>query len=156
MYFGMENTNTLFLDSISENQSNGLTLYITSSQSKMMGEDELESETNPALRKMLSSCTQIIPDYSCLYKILFENYIMYQVRNESYCSFDPDEQRIGKGLIKLEKSKLLEYLGKATDVFDDGTYAYPAKYKHYGVYTANHVIDIISHCEPRIEIITLR
>jgi len=76
---------------------------------------------------------------------------MYQMRNESYAAFDPDEIRIGKGLLLFEKSRLLGCFNGFSDAYDDGNDVYPAKFKHYGVYTHNHVIDIISHVEPTIE-----
>lgn len=53
--------------------------------------------------------------------------------------------------IIFERSKLLEYLSTATDAcqLDDGSF-YPDKWIHYGVYTQNHIIDIISQEEPKV------
>lgn len=48
-------------------------------------------------------------------------------------------------LIIFEKSKLLSQLSIFTDAhqFDDGSY-YPGEWKCYGIYTQNHIIDIIA------------
>lgn len=53
--------------------------------------------------------------------------------------------------IIFERSKLLEYLSTATDAcqLDDSSF-YPDKWIHYGVYTQNHIIDIISQEEPKV------
>ena len=78
---------------------------------------------------------------------------MYQIRDESYCSFDPEEIRHGRYLITFEKSKLLSYLGSVTDAgqLGDGSF-YPGKWTHYGIYSQNHVIDVISHIPPVITV----
>lgn len=78
--------------------------------------------------------------------------ILYQVRNELFCSWDGYELRQGKFFIVFEKSRLLDTLPLITDcqIGDDGE-AYPGKWKHYGIYCQNHIIDIISHNEPIIK-----
>ena len=80
-----------------------------------------------------------------------ENYLLYQVRNESYCVFDADEVRSGTYLCTFERSKLLDYLPRAIDVqlIPDGTDA-PASWKHYGIYTQNQIIDIVAPSEPTV------
>lgn len=82
---------------------------------------------------------------------------MYQVGNESYASAgSPEEIRAGHGLILFQSSRLLNSLSIFSDAFDNGADAYPAKYRHYGVHTHSHVIDIISHIEPKIIKVNLR
>ena len=97
----------------------------------------------------------LVPDETQAYKICFCDYIIYQIRNESYCSYDPAEERLGCGLVLFHKSKFLDYLNQSTDAVDNGMDAYPTKLRHYGVYTLNHVIDVISHVEPTIEKVLL-
>ena len=84
-------------------------------------------------------------------ELIFENYLLYQVRNESYCVFDADEVRGGTYLCTFERSKLLDYLPRAIDVhlIPDGTDA-PASWKHYGIYTQNQIIDIVAPSEPTV------
>lgn len=80
--------------------------------------------------------------------IRFENYIMYQVRNESF-SYIERKARQGKYLAIYNESFLLNHLDEITAAHqgDDGSF-YPAPWKHYSVFTQNQVIDIISHSEP--------
>ena len=61
----------------------------------------------------------------------------------------PTFQKKSAFLITFEKSRLLDSLCEITDVIqsDNGTW-YPGMWKHYGVYTQNHVIDVVSHCPP--------
>lgn len=76
---------------------------------------------------------------------------MYQVRNESFCSYDSDEIRPGKFMIVFEKSKLLDYLMVSTDAcqLNDGTF-YPGEWRHYGIYTQSHIIDVVALDEPKV------
>ena len=85
--------------------------------------------------------------------IRFDNYIMYQVRNESYVSFDRTEARHGKYLCIFAESKLLAYLETVTDVqrCDDGS-TYPGPCRHYGIRTQNQIIDVVSHFEPMVTV----
>lgn len=153
MYFGIKDKNkSLFLERLFDGPENELTIFVCNSASgESPSEEVLNAEPNEKLRAILSDCTEIVRDYSQLYKIYFDDYIMYQTRNESYASYDPNEIRIGKGLILFEKSRLLDSVSRLSNVFDDDNDAYPAKFRHYGIYTQNHVVDIISHIEPSIQ-----
>lgn len=77
-----------------------------------------------------------------------ENYIMYQVRNESFSRIDR-QARQGRYMATYDQSFLLSHLAEMTDVqkSDDNSF-YPAPWKHYSIFTQNQVIDIVSHCEP--------
>lgn len=103
------------------------------------------------LAEILSEATPILPSESDIYEIIFEDYIMHQTRNESYTSLDSREIRNGRYFITFEKSILLDILPQITDcqICSDGS-AYPGKWKHYGIITQNHIIDIISYNEPII------
>ncbi len=87
-----------------------------------------------------------------MYEIVFPSYIIYQVRNESYCSWDEYEIRKGNTLYIYEKSKFLDYFKSVTDCCqsDDGDY-YPGEWIHYGIGAEDHIIDIISHEKPIIK-----
>lgn len=106
---------------------------------------------NPALDQILAQCKPIVPDPSRRFELVFENYIMYQVRNESYGSFDEASEKTGVYLVQFEKSHFLDYLLVATDAcrLDDGS-CYPAPWKHYGIYTQNHMVDVIAQEEPKV------
>ena len=75
--------------------------------------------------------------------------IMYQCRNESYTIWDDEEVRIGKYLCIYEKSKLLDFYGSVVP-FDWNDAETKAKRKHYGIFTQNHIIDIIANEPPVI------
>ncbi|MCC2818147.1 hypothetical protein LK537_12655 [Lachnoclostridium pacaense] len=106
---------------------------------------------NTALEQILSHCKPIEANPEQSFEIIFENYILYQVRNESFCSYDADEIRSGKFMIVFEKSKLLDYLMVSTDAcqLDDGMF-YPGEWKHYGIYTRSHIIDVVALDEPKV------
>lgn len=111
----------------------------------------IDNTIQHALNGILANTKPLELNEKCLFEICFDNYIIYQIRNESFCSYDPNEIRHGKHLVVFEKSKMLSHLDEITDVqqFDDGSY-YPDKWTHYGIYTQNHVIDVISHRQPAI------
>lgn len=111
----------------------------------------MDESTQQALHEILADTRPIEVNERQLFEICFRDYIIYQIRNESFWSGDPHEVRHGKYLITFEKSKLLSYLEEITDAqqLDDGSF-YPGKWTHYGIYTQNHVIDIISHCPPDV------
>lgn len=100
---------------------------------------------------ILSHARPIEINQGRMFEICFPDYIIYQIRNESYCSFDPEELRRGQYLITFKKSQLLSRLSEITDAqqLDDGSF-FPGKWTHYGIYTQNHIIDVVSHCPPVI------
>ena len=83
-----------------------------------------------------------------IYKIVFEQYLMYLVRNESYTSWDNYEERSGNYFILFSKSRLLDILD--TMIIHTEDHSFPGIGIHYGVYTCDHIIDIISAHEPEI------
>ena len=137
-----------FLRSLEECEDNELRITVAGAK---IGDCAADTFDDTALGRILSQCRPIESDENLAFEITFESYIIYQVRNESFCSYDPEEIRSGKFLIVFEKSELLDYLTVSTDAcrLDDGSF-YPAEWKHYGIYTQNHVIDVVSQCEPKV------
>ena len=84
-----------------------------------------------------------------VYEIVFEDYVIYQNRNESYTVWDDYEIRRGHYLVIFEKSRLLDYYENVLFDFDDEE-TKRDKRKHYGIYTENHILDVISNSEPKI------
>lgn len=147
-----------FLISLSDGLKEELYIIIAAAEVGDLGGNipdfqEFDEATQQAFHGILVDSRPIERNESSLYEICFHDYIIYQVRNESFCSDDPDEIRHGHGkyLITFEKSLLLSHLGTITDAqqLDDGSF-YPGKWTHYGIYTQNHVIDVISHGPPVI------
>ena len=81
-------------------------------------------------------------------QIKFPGYIMHLTRNESYTAWNDDEIRLGNYLIIFTKSRLI-------DAYDDlivhtEDYSWPGKGTHYGIYTADHIIDVLANSAPII------
>lgn len=145
-----------FLISMSDGLQEELRLVIAAAEIGPVGGripelHESDEATRQALHKILADSRPIEINEQCVYEICFHEYILYQVRNESFCSYDPDEVGRGKYMVLFEKSKLLSRLGDFTDAqqLEDGTF-YPGKWTHYCIRTQCHVIDVISHCPPTI------
>lgn len=112
---------------------------------------ETDVATKQALTEILAETRPIEINGQRIYEICFRNYIIYQIRNESYASYGPGEIRPGQYFSIFEKSELLSRLSTVTDAqrLDDGSY-YPGEWTHYGIFTQNHVIDVISLDVPEI------
>ena len=136
-----------FLSTLEESPDNELHIRISAASVGEM-EPEMLDGLDQSVASVVSKCRPILPSERVI-DIRFESYIMYQVRNESFCHFEPKSTRHGNYLATYEQSKLLEYLSDATDVQhgNDGSF-YPAPWTHYSIFTQNQVIDIISHYEP--------
>lgn len=147
-----------FLISMSDGLQEELRLVIAAAEIGPVGGripelHESDEATRQALHEILADSRPIEINEQCVYEICFHEYILYQVRNESFCSYDPDEVGRGKYMVLFEKSKLLSRLGDFTDAqqLEDGTF-YPGKWAHYCICTQCHVIDVISHCPPTISV----
>ena len=145
-----------FLMSLSDGLREELHIVISAAEVGNLGDnipdfEDIDETTRQALQGILAKSRPIEINENCLVEICFHDYIIYQIRNESFWSGDPNEVRHGKYLVTFEKSKLLSHLEEITDaqLLDDGSF-YPGKWTHYGIYTQNHVIDVISHCPPDV------
>ena len=140
-----------FLSVLEESPDNELHIKISIAFVGEMEPARLDG-LDPSVSAVVANCRPLLPS-SRVIDIRFENYIMYQVRNESYCHFEPKSARHGNFLATYEKSSLLDYLSVATDVQQgiNGDF-YPAPWVHYSVFTQNQVIDIVSHCKPILTI----
>lgn len=97
-----------FLLTLCEEDENEL--HITICCAKAEPNAQTPSTGNAALDDILAHCTPLCPDENAKIELIFENYLLYQVRNESYCVFDADEVHSGTYLCTFERSKLLDYL----------------------------------------------
>lgn len=135
-----------FLSVLEENPDNELHIRINAA---FVGETEPEmpDELDRSVASVVAQCRPIMPSNRVI-DIRFDNYIIYQVRNESF-SYIEREARQGNYLAICSDSFLLKHLSEVTAAQEgnDGSF-YPAPWKHYSVFTQNQVIDIVSHCEP--------
>ena len=139
-----------FLAVLEEKPDNELHIRIRAAFADEMKPKMLDGLDLP-VAAVVEKCCPILPS-SRVIDIRFENYIMYQVRNESFGRIER-KARQGRFLGTYNQSFLLKHLAEITDAQqgDDGSF-YPAPWKHYSVFTQNQVIDIISHCEPALTI----
>ena len=159
MHFGIQDDtmHSLFLEHLIDNSDNELTIIISKSitRNPTIEENRIAANGNETLIGVLNSSMVLEPNPNEVYKIYFESYIMYQGRNESYAYNDDDDIATGIGLILFEKSKLLDYAKEIINE-DLALAVYKrTKLKHYGIYTLNNIVDIITFCEPTIEKTTL-
>ena len=145
-----------FLIALSDGLQEALSLVIAGSKTGDVGScipafDEVDETTRETLHEILAETRPIEPDEQCLYRICFQNYIIYQVRNESFSLDDPDAIRHGRYLITFEKSEFLSRLQTVTyaRAFEDGSF-FPGRWVHYGICTQNHIIDVIAQDMPDI------
>ena len=82
-------------------------------------------------------------------QIVFPSYIMHLTRKESYTAWDENEIRDGNYLIVFKRSELIDFYDRVILHTED--YSWPGKGTHYGVYTADHVIDIVADSKPVIK-----
>ena len=117
----------------------------------LLGEkgSEVTNTGNKELDEILKESYPVLINYNEIYEIVFENYIMYQIRNESFANPDENSKILGKYFMIIKNSSYLKMVKNITfynDIFDD-KYMH---YMHYGIFSWNHIIDIISAEEPKI------
>ena len=156
--FGNETALTLthapFLRRIEEVEDNCVRFIVSLTTQGTQSEEALPEDAR--LQQILSHAHPLCPDETQTYEITFTDYILYQTRNESYCSYDPQEVRRGRYFLIFEHSRLLDTLPLLTDCqMTQSGDAYPGRWTHYGIYCQNHIIDIISHTAPVIRNIGL-
>lgn len=149
-------TRAPFLISLSDGLDEELRIVIAKSSVGEPGTEVpdlsvFDASTAQALGEILAGCRPIEPDNAHIYEIRFETYILYQVRNESYINFSPQDAWRGKHLRLFDRSKLLEDLPVQTlaQRLEDGS-CFPDPWTHYGISAQNHFIDVISHVPPII------
>jgi hypothetical protein len=134
----------LYLTEIGEPKDNVLRLVIEEARASGEPEDmKIGDVTLPGARSIVSD------EYCYAYEVLFGNYVAYSVRNESYVGQDESEEYTGRLFCVYSKSRFLDYVRLATFASDD----YPGKLNHHGINCLNHIVDIISVEEPRIDIL---
>ena len=140
-----KNDNMPYILNINDNIDNVLKIIVSLPYSGEKG-SEASNTGNKNLDEILKKAYPVLIDYNEIYEIVFENYIMYQIRNESFANPDENSKISGKYFVIIKNSSYLKMVKNITfynDIFDN-------KYMHYGIFSWNHVIDIISAEEPKI------
>jgi len=140
-----KNDNMPYILNINDNIDNVLKIIVSLPYSGEKG-SEASNTGNKDLDEILKKAYLVLIDYNEIYEITFESYIMYQTRNESFAYPDENSKVLGEYFTIIKNSSYLKMVKSITfynDIFDD-------KYMHYGIFSWNHVIDIISAEEPKI------
>ena len=140
-----KNDNMPYILNINDNVDNVLKIIVSLPYSGEKG-SEASNTGNKDLDEILKKAYPVLIDYNEIYEITFESYIMYQTRNESFAYPDENSKVLGEYFTIIKNSSYLKMVKNITfynDIFDD-------KYIHYGIFSWNHVVDIISAEEPKI------
>ena len=140
-----KNDNMPYILNINDNVDNVLKIIVSLPYSGEKG-SETSNTGNKDLDEILKKAYPVLIDYNKIYEITFESYIMYQTRNESFAYADENSKVLGEYFTIIKNSSYLKMVKSITfynDIFDD-------KYMHYGIFSWNHIIDIISAEEPKI------
>ena len=140
-----KNDNMPYILNINDNIDNVLKIIVSLPYSGEKG-SEASNTGNKDLDEILKEAYPVLIDYNEIYEITFESYIMYQTRNESFAYLDENSKVLGEYFTIIKNSSYLKMVKSITfynDIFDD-------KYMHYGIFSWNHVIDIISAEKPKI------
>ena len=140
-----KNDNMPYILNINDNVDNVLKIIVSLPYSGEKG-SEASNTGNKDLDEILKKAYPVLIDYNEIYEITFESYIMYQTRNESFAYLYENSKVLGEYFTIIKNSSYLKMVKNITfynDIFDN-------KYMHYGIFSWNHVIDIISAEEPKI------
>lgn len=133
----------LYLEFAYEGGDHRLRLWIT--------EAELTDKVTPLVIGGIDFAPKSIEhtaDCRC-FEVTWASTIAYSIRNESYCGRSRYEQFDGRHFVLYAKSHYLDFVSAATLA----TQEYPGPFKHWGIFTLNHVIDVVSTDEPKIRIV---
>jgi hypothetical protein len=126
----------LYLDKIVEENDLELHIYIDEAVSDSEIIENIES---------VSRCSPIITNELCeRYNFIFQNYVCYSIRNESFTSKDDEEEFQGNLFRLYSKSKFLDYVQLSCI----GLEVLAPKMKHYEIICLNHIIDVATENEP--------
>jgi len=130
----------LFLTSIEEFSGNNLRLNVQEGRATGALENIEVAGT------VVKDVQPVLPYVDSIWEFVFERYVAYSVRNESYVSSDADERWVGHLFRTYSKSKFLDYVRVATFACDE----YPGKLGHYQLVCTDHIIDVVTIQPPAI------
>lgn len=137
----------LYLDCLEEPTENALRLVVKEGiVGSLISKTELQ-EYSTDLQNLLSDAKEITHTPGCrVFEIIWESYIGYSVRNESY-AVSEKPAGIGRLFVEFTQSRYLDFLSISTFANSN----YPGSFKHWALYCLNHSIDIASTEEPIIK-----
>lgn len=137
----MDEAQSLFLTSLSENHEGTLTLVFKQGQLSEVPEtiQVFDVEFKDARKVEVS-------DNSTTFKVTFDSYAAYNVLDESYDADKEVGEYTGKFVRIYSKSDYLNYVRKVSIAFD-----ICSKLTHYMFASVDHIISVVSEVEPEIE-----
>lgn len=142
MHDEIDDCRWIYLRELVEPEENVLRLVIE--EAKVSGPPE-DIEVLPG--KVISGTRAIESDASCrVFELVWPTYVSYCVRNESFCTQDKEEVWEGRLFCLHSKSHFLDFVARATFACAD----YPGPLRHWGINCLNHIIDVVSVCEPQV------
>ena len=137
----IDSCKNLFLFEISEPEINSLRLLISEGRVSEREETwDIAGVPLPGIRSI------DITAQSAHFEVFWPRYISYAVRDESYCSWDKEEEWAGSSFRVYSKSKFLDFVGNGTFA----TSEYPGPFKHYEIVCLDHIIDVASEEAPTV------
>ena len=131
----------LFLREITELDHNGLRLVLEEGVARLGTVSVKFGNTEITGLHPVESTEQ-----SRLFEIVWQGYVAYSVRNESFVEPDEYESAAGGRLRIYSKSRFLDFIRTATLA----RYEYPGPIQHIGVNCEDHIVDVASTSEPQV------
>jgi hypothetical protein len=132
---------SLFLREITEPGENSLRLIIEEAF-------VLPEKVTVAVGAEIGDCHPIGSiEGSRLFEIIWDFYVAYSVRNESYVIGDKSETFSGRFARIYSKSHFLDYVSRATFACNE----HPGPLQHIGLVSECHVVDVVSTAPPRVK-----
>jgi hypothetical protein len=130
----------LFLLSISEPEDNVLVLVVSEAGVIHDASGEVAGPT---------SAYHLVSAFegAARYQLVFESYVAYSVRNESFTIRDDDEKWTGRLFCTYERSKFLDFVREGTIASEE----HPGPITHYGINCANHIVDVAAVTVPQVQ-----
>jgi len=132
----------LYLTEISEPEDNALRLVIEGAHTPGPVADLRIGDI------VLPGTREIVADHSTpAWELVFQSYVAYSVRNESFATFGPEEASVGSSFRTYTRSNFLDFVSSGT--FADEQH--PGPFVHYCILCLNHIIDVVSTEPPEIK-----
>ena len=137
----MEGCRYLFLSEIQELSQNGLRIVVSEGMS--VGEAEPVQVGGTSI---LGGTLIEVTEESNTFELIWNEYVVYSLLNESYANVDDEERYDGNRFRVYSKSHFIEYTSRASFANADC----PGPTQHFGIVCENHVVNVISAAPPTI------
>jgi hypothetical protein len=144
----LDSCHSLFLQEIGEPQENMLRLLLVEAKRS----DEAESmQVGGAMIEDLHRVQAT--DESRAFELIWNQYILYAVTNESFASPNGEKTEDSGRLLRCySQSPFLDYVARTTLA----TKEYPGPYTHVRVLSENHIVDVVSTVIPSLRVLWQR